>query len=252
MSSRAKRAITAGAVLAVALAGCSSHSRPITSITVFASSSLIKSFSDIGKQFKADNPGTSVEFIFASSSDLAAQLTQGADADVFAAGYLPNMATVTRAGLVAGDPVNFASNKLAIAVAPGNPQKITSFSDLTRPGLRVAVCARPGVCASEVQRLEDKTGIQLHPTAEDATTTDIVKNVTDGQVDAGIVYTTDALDAGDNISWFNFPESADSANTYSIALMRDSDQTQLATKFIKLVTGDTGRKILGNDGFAEP
>ncbi|HME49222.1 molybdate ABC transporter substrate-binding protein [Mycobacterium sp.] len=252
MSSRSKRALAAGAVLAVALAGCGSQSRPTTSITVFASSSLIKSFSEIGRQFKSDNPGTSVEFIFAGSSDLAAQLTDGASADVFAAGDLPNMARVTHAGLVAGNPVNFASNKLAIAVAPGNPRKITSFVDLNRPGLRVAVCARPLVCASEVQRIEDNTGIQLHPTAQDSTTADIVRNVTDGQVDAGLVYTTDALNAGDNIAWFNIPESVGAANTYSIALMKDSDQARLAGQFIRLVTGDTGRKILSGAGFAAP
>lgn len=251
MSSRSKLAMAIGAVLAVAVAGCGSHT-PTTSITVFASASLIKSFTDIGKQFKTDNPGTSVEFIFASSADLASQLTEGANADVFAAGDLPDMATVTRSGLMAGSPVNFASNKLAIAVAPGNPNKITSFADLNRPGLRVAVCARPGACASAMQRIEEKTGIQLHPAAEDTTTMDIVKHVTEGQVDAGVVYTTEALNAGDNISWFNFPESSDAANVYSIGLMKDSDQAQLATKFINLVTGDTGRAILRSAGFAEP
>jgi molybdate transport system substrate-binding protein len=252
MSSPSKLAMATGAVLAVAVAGCSSHHQPTTSITVFASSSLIKSFGEIGKQFKAENPGTSVEFIFASSADLASQLTDGADADVFAAGDLPDMATVTRAGLVAGSPVNFASNKLAIAVAPGNPAKVTSFADLNRPGLRVAVCGRPGVCASDMQRIEEKTGVHLHPAAEDTTTVDIVKNVTEGKVDAGLVYTTDALTAGDNISWFNFPESAVAASLYSVGLMKDSDQAPLARKFINLVTGNTGRAILRSAGFAEP
>jgi molybdate transport system substrate-binding protein len=251
MGNRSKRTMATAAVLALALAGCGSQS-PTTSITVFASSSLIKSFSEIGKQFKSDNPGTSVEFIFAASSDLASQLTDGASADVFAAGDLPNMARVARAGLVAGSPVDFASNRLAIAVAPGNPQKVTSFADLARPGLRVAVCARPSACASDVQSIEDKTGVQLHPTGEDATTFDIVKDVTDGQVDAGLVYTTDALNGGDNIAWFNVPESADAAVVYSIALMKGSDQAQLATKFINLVTGDTGRNVLSRAGFTEP
>ena len=257
MSSQSHRAMATGAVLAAAVAvaavaGCGSHKQPTTSITVFASSSLIKSFSEIGKQFKADNPGTSVEFIFAGSAELAAQLTDGANADVFAAGDLPDMATVTRAGLVAGDPVNFASNKLAIAVAPGNPKKIGSFADLNRPGLRVAVCGRPSTCATGMQRIEQKTGIALHPAAEDSTTIDIVKNVTDGQVDAGVVYTSDALNAGDNISWFNFPEAAEAANTYSIALMKDSQQVRLATNFMKLVTGDSGRAILRSGGFSQP
>lgn len=239
------------AVLALAAAGCGSNGDATTSITVFASSSLIKAFTDIGKRFKSANPGASVEFIFASSSDLAGQLTDGASADVFAPGDLAAMATVVRAGLVAQAPTNFASNRLAIAVAPGDPQKIVSFADLNRPGLRVAVCAPPGACASDLQRIEDKSGIQLHPESSDSTTRDVLRNVVTGKADAGLIYTTDAVHAGDNISWFNFPESADAAATYSIAMLKNSDQAPLAARFIDLVTGHTGRQILREAGFAQ-
>ena len=83
MHGRLKRAMAAGVVLAVSVSGCSSQSHPpTTSITVFASSAMIKSLTSIGKQFEAENPGTSVEFIFASSSDLSAELADGNDADV--------------------------------------------------------------------------------------------------------------------------------------------------------------------------
>ena len=129
-------------VVAVALAsGCGSSgesSAPPTagtsgtaeaggSIVVFAAASLKKSFTDIGEQFKTDNPGASVEFSFAGSSDLVTQLTQGAAADVFASADTNNMEKAAQAGLLAGAPVNFASNTLTIAVAPGNPKNITSF-----------------------------------------------------------------------------------------------------------------------------
>lgn len=240
------------AVVAVAGAGCGSLHDSTTSITVFASSSLIKSFTDVGKRFKSANPGTSVEFIFASSSDLAGQLVDGASADVFAPADLPDMATVARAGLVATGPVNFASNKLTIAVASGNPKKITSFADLNRPGLRVAVCAPPGNCSGDLARIEDKAGIQLHGAAEDATTRDVLRNVVTGQADAGVIYTTDAVSAGDNVSVVNFPEAAYAAATYSIALLKDSEEAGLASAFIDLVTGDSGREILREAGFTEP
>lgn len=246
------RSMAIGTVLVAVVAGCGSHNVATTSITVYASSSLIRSFGDIGKQFKADNPGTSVEFIFASSSDLASQLTEGASADVFASGDLANMARVSRAGLVAGEPVNFATNKLVIAVAAGNPKNITSFADLSRPGLRVAVCAPSGTCASEMRRIEDAAGVQLHPVEEDSTTIDIVRSLARGDIDAGVVYATAALEAGDNISWFNFPQPTDVSNIYAIAELKDSDQAGLAGKFVDLVTGDTGREILANAGFSEP
>ena len=82
-----------------------------------------------------------MEFSFAGSSDLVTQLTQGAPADVFASADTNNMDKAAQADLLAGDPVNFASNTLTIAVAPGNPKNITSFQDLTRPGLTWS-CAR--------------------------------------------------------------------------------------------------------------
>ncbi|HVQ50555.1 MAG TPA: extracellular solute-binding protein, partial [Mycobacterium sp.] len=76
-----------GTLLVVSASGCDSQSHPATtSITVFASSSMITSLTAIGKQFEAENPGTSVEFIFAGSSDLSAQMLDGADVDVFVSG----------------------------------------------------------------------------------------------------------------------------------------------------------------------
>jgi molybdate transport system substrate-binding protein len=251
MSGRSKRVIATGAVAAAVVAGCASHAGATTSITVFASSSLIKTFTDIGKRFKSDNPGTSVEFIFASSSDLAAQLEEGASADVFAAGDPANMAAVSHAGLVAGSPVNFASNTLAIAVAQGNPKRVSSFADLNQPGLRVALCARPGACAADTERIEDNTGIQLHPASLESSATDVLNKVTSGKADAGLVYTTDALNAGDNVTWFNFPEASSARNTYSAALLKDSDHAALAAKFINLVTGAACRQILSKAGFIE-
>lgn len=80
------------------------------------------------------NPGTGIEFEFAGSSELATQLTQGATADVFASADIAQMDVVAKAGLLAADPTNFASNTLVIVTAPGNPKRIGSFADLTRPG----------------------------------------------------------------------------------------------------------------------
>ena len=83
-----------------------------------AAASLKKSFTDIGEQFKTDNLGTDVEFSFAGSSDLVTQLTQGAPADVFASADTKNMDKAAQAGLLAGDPINFASNTLTIVATP--------------------------------------------------------------------------------------------------------------------------------------
>lgn len=241
-------------VLAVAVGGCGSgqSSQSGEKIVVFAAASLKKPFTEIGERFKTDNPGASVEFSFAGSSDLVTQLSQGAAADVFASADSTNMSKATDGGLVAGDPVNFASNTLTIAVAPENPEKITSFRDLTRPGLNVVVCAPAVPCGSAAAKLEQSTGVQLKPVSEESSVTDVLNKVVTGQADAGLVYVTDVLAAGDEVASVPFPESAGAVNTYPIAVLTQSKHPDLARKFVDMVTGEAGQNILSAAGFAKP
>lgn len=243
-------------VLAMALlSGCGSPERPAaadTKIVVFAAASLKQTFTDIGERFKADNPGSSVEFSFAGSSDLATQLTQGAKADVFASADTKNMDKAAQAGLLAGDPVKFASNTLTIAVAPGNPKKIGSFKDLTQQGLNVVVCAPQVPCGTATQKVEQATGVTLSPVSEESSVTDVLNKVTSGQADAGLVYVTDAKGAGNKVAAVPFPEAAGAVNTYPIATLKDSQNPQLARKFVELVTSEVGQKVLSAAGFTRP
>jgi molybdate transport system substrate-binding protein len=247
-----KQTMAAGMLLAVSASGCSSQPHPTTSITVYASSAMIKSLTAIGKQFEAENPGTSVEFIFASSSELSAQLAGGNNADVFVSGDHVNMAAVANAGLVDSTPVPIAADDLVIATAPGNHDHLASFADLARPGVRIAVCGAPGGCGWATRQLQARTGVRLSPQNVDTTGVDVLRDVAAGKVDAGLVFKTDALNAGDHVSWFGFPESADATVTSWIATMKDSGEAELASKFVRDVTGPTGRKTFADDGFAQP
>jgi molybdate transport system substrate-binding protein len=253
MSGRWKQTVAAGIVWAVSASGCSSQShQATTSITVFASSAMIKSLTVIGKQFEAESPGTSVEFIFANSSDLSAELSNRNDADVFVSGDHYNMAALATAGVLAASPVPVAANSLVIVTPPGNHAALSSFTDLARPGVRTAVCGAPDACGSATRRLEDQTGVRLHPQNIDITDIDVLKDVTSGKADAGLAFKTEALSAGDNVSWFAFPEAADATVTSWIAPMKDSGQPALAAKFIQDVTDAAGRKVIADDGFAAP
>ena len=252
MRGRLNQMMVAGLLLAVSASGCSSQPHSTTSITVYASSAMIKSLTAIGKQFEVDHPGTSVEFIFASSSELSAQLTGGNDADVFVSGDRVNMAAVANAGLADSPPVPIAANELVIATAAGNRDHLASLADLARQGVRVAACGAPGACGWAIRQLQDRTGVRLNPQNLDTTGVDVLKDVESGKVDAGLVFKTDALDVGDNVSWFEFPEAANATVTSWIATMKGSDESELATKFVQDVTGPIGRKIFADDGFAEP
>lgn len=220
-------------------------------LIVFAAASLKKSFTDIGEQFKTDNPGSDVEFSFAGSSDLVTQLTQGAPADVFASADTKNMDKAAQADLLSGSPVTFASNTLTIVTAPGNPKKIASFKDLTQPGLSVVVCAPQVPCGSATATVEKATGVKLNPVSEESQVTDVLGKVTSGQADAGLVYVTDAQGAGDKVTAVAFPESSEAVNTYPIAVLKQSKNQDLAKKFVDLVTGEAGQKVLNAAGFAK-
>ncbi|MDI9914900.1 molybdate ABC transporter substrate-binding protein [Rhodococcus sp. IEGM 1379] len=253
--------IVAAGVLSLALVtGCSSpdsstkstSTRATGNITVFAAASLKGTFTELGKEFESENPGTKVTFSFAGSSDLVAQIIAGAPADVFASADAANMKKATDAGVVEGTPSDFASNTLAIVVPPGNPKGINTFNDLAQGGTQVVICAPQVPCGAATKKVEDATGQTLKPVSEESSVTDVLNKVTSGQADAGIVYVTDAKSAGDKVETIAFPEAATVVNLYQIAVLKDSKNASTATKFVDLVKGSKGLAVLSDAGFAAP
>lgn len=238
-------------LLAAALSACSS-SAPDDTLTVFAAASLKKAFTDIGERFETAHPGVDVEFSFAGSSDLVTQLTQGAPADVFASADTHNMDRAATAGLLDGPPVTFATNRLTIAVAPGNPKGIDSLQDLNRPGTTVVLCAAQVPCGAASRTAEQAAGVELRPVSEETSVTDVLNKVITGQADAGLVYVTDVLGAGDAVSAVDIPDAARAVNTYPIARLKQSEKPQLADEFVAEVTGAVGQEILRDAGFGPP
>ena len=222
---------------------------PAGTLTVFAAASLQATFTQIGTIFQTENPGSTVTFNFAGSSDLVTQLTAGAPADVFASADTNNMTKATTANLVSGTPVNFATSILTIVTPPGNPAGVTSFADLAKPGLNVVVCAQQVPCGAATATVEKNTGVTLTPVSEENSVTDVLGKVTSGQVDAGLVYVTDAKNAGDKVTEVTFPEAAVVVNVYPIATLTAATQPALATKFVDLVVGPEGQQVLAAAGF---
>lgn len=221
-------------------------------LTVFAAASLKTTFTQIGDEFEAANPGVTVTFSFAGSSDLVSQLTEGAPADVFASADEKNMTKVSDASLTAGQPVDFATNTLEIATPAGNPAGVTSFADLAQPGLKVVVCAPQVPCGAAAQKVEDATGVTITPVSEEGSVTDVLGKVTSGEADAGLVYVTDVAAAGDQVTGVEFPESSQAVNTYPIVALKDASDADLASAFVTYVTGTQGRSVLEAAGFGAP
>jgi molybdate transport system substrate-binding protein len=221
-------------------------------LTVSAAASLTDVFNQLGKTFQAQNPGASVRFNYGGSSDLAQQIVNGAPADVFAAANTSTMATVSKAGLTSGDPAVFVTNVLQIAVAPGDPKGIHSFADLTKPDLKLVVCAPQVPCGSATQQVEKATGVTLKPVSQETDVRSALSKVTTGDADAALVYVTDVKSTNGKVEGVDFPESAKALNQYPIAVLKNAPQPDLAAKFVALVRGPDGQQVLKNAGFGTP
>jgi molybdate transport system substrate-binding protein len=252
-----------GAVAAVLLLGtvtaCGSNSSDSassstkeTKLTVYAASSLTSTFTELGKKFEASHDGVKVSFSFGGSSDLVAQIQQGAPADVFASADTANMDKAVAAKAVEGAPVDFASNTLEIAVPPDNPAGVKSLQDLAKPATKVVICAPEVPCGAATEKVEKSSKVAIKPASEEQAVTDVLTKVESGEADAGLVYVTDVKAAGDKVKGITFPETSAAVNTYPIAALADSKNANLAKQFVALVTGSDGQSVLADAGFAKP
>jgi len=220
-------------------------------VTVSAASSLTDVFTQLGDQFMSDHPGVKVTFNFASSSDLAEQIVQGAPADVFASASDSTMQTVVDAG-DASRPTTFASNSLEIATPPSNSAHVSSLSDLASPDVSVAVCTPEAPCGAATQALFDENRLDVTPVTQEPDVRSVLTKVTSDEVDAGVVYVTDVQAAGADVHGVPIPAAKNVSTNYLIAPVSGSTNQASANAFVAFVLSPTGQHALEQAGFAQP
>ncbi|KUN20176.1 molybdate-binding protein [Streptomyces antibioticus] len=221
-------------------------------VTVFAAASLKESFETLGREFEKAHPGTKVTFSFGGSDALAASITGGAPADVFASASPKTMKIVTDAGDNAGEPATFVRNQLEIATLPGNPDKVASLKDLTDADLKVVLCDKTVPCGAAAEKALTASKLKLTPVSYEEDVKSALNKVVLKEADAALVYKTDVRAAGDKVEGVEFPESADAINDYPITLLKESKNTDTAKAFIALVQSAEGQKVLTSAGFLKP
>ena len=254
-----KRFLAALALVAL-LAGCGDDSTdaPAASspssggvtgnLTVLAAASLTETFDRIGKDFEAANPGVKVTFSYGGSSALAQQITSGAPADVFAAASPTTMKTVTDAV----DPAVFVRNQLVIAVPKGNPKGVTGLAGLTEPGVKVALCAEQVPCGAAAKKALAAAHVTITPVTQEQDVKAALAKVKLGEVDAALVYRTDAKASASDVEGIEFPESAGAINDYPIAVLKDAPNPSAAAAFVAFVRSEPEMKVLADAGFQKP
>lgn len=223
------------------------------SITVFAAASLTEAFTKIGADFEKRHPDTDIVFSFNSSSTLATQIEQGAPVDVFASADVESMhRTVGGQNAGVNGSFFFARNRLAIAVEPGNPKKITSLADTVDADVILVLCAPEVPCGKYALRAYEKAGVTVPdgPTAENAKAT--LSKVALGEADAAVVYVTDVAAAKQDVSGVSIPKSQNVIARYPIASLPQSENKPLAHAFVRYVLSKTGQRTLKRFGFLAP
>jgi molybdate transport system substrate-binding protein len=237
----------------VALAGCSGtgSGAATQSVTVLAASSLKDAFTTLGAQFEAAHPGIRVVVSFGASSTLAHQITSGAPADVFASASPKDMKTVLDAGKAeASRP--FATNSLAVAVPSANPAHITSLADLAKPGVKVALCQAAAPCGVLAQTVLRRAQLTVTPTTLEADARSVLTKVSLGEVDAGLVYVTDARAAAATVSAVAIPSDVNAVTTYPIAVLTSGPSRDAGRSFADYVLSPAGQGVLAAAGFGAP
>jgi molybdate transport system substrate-binding protein len=221
-------------------------------IVVFAAASLTEAFTEIGDVFEAAHPDTSVTFNFAASSELVAQILEGAPADVYASADLANMAKLTTAGANASEPVVFATNLSEIVVAEGNPLGITGVADLAEPDLVLVVCTPEAPCGSYAEQVFTAAGVDATPDSYESNPKAVVTKIRLGEADVGIAYATDVAAANDDVDGVPIPDEQNVVAEYPIAVTAESRNPSTATAFVELVLDTPGQAVLSAHGFASP
>lgn len=232
-------------------------------LIVFAAASLADAFEAIAADFEADNPGVDVLFSFGGSSELAAQIAEGAPADVFASANTRQMTAAQAAGRIDAEaPVTFARNKLTLIVPADNPARIESLADLARPGL-VLVIASEGVPVRDytetmLARLAEDPdfgaayvgAFRANIASEEPNVRQVAAKVALGEADAGIVYASDVTpDLRGSVLSFAIPDAVNTIAEYPIAALNDTPQPELAQAFVDAVVSAAGQAALETWGF---
>ncbi|MCA9905363.1 MAG: molybdate ABC transporter substrate-binding protein [Anaerolineae bacterium] len=231
-------------------------------LTVFAAASLTDAYAALADAFEAANPGVHIVYNFGGSSTLATQLVQGAPADVFASANNPQMTVAIEGGRIAGSPRTFAKNRLILIVPVSNPADIHSLRDLATPGISL-ILAAPDVPVrvytdTMLERMANdpaygsayRDAVLANLVSEEPNVRQVSAKVALGEADAGVVYMSDVTpDIMEDVIALPIPDVFNTIATYPIALTNDTQQPELAQRFVDFVIADAGQDILVEWGF---
>jgi molybdate transport system substrate-binding protein len=249
---RALALISAVGIVAAPLTGCDGGGGDEeATLVVFGASSLTEALEGYGESFE----GAEVRTSFAGSDQLAAQIRQGAEADVFASADVAYAAELHRDGLAA-EPVVFARNRLVVVASADS--SVSSLGDLARAETKVVI-GDPSVPVGSYARevlggLPDaeREAILGNVRSEEPEVSSVLAKVVDGAADAGFVYASDARTVAGETRVVQIPPRLQPDVAYAAAVLGDSDEPALARRYLDGLLHGSGAEELRAAGFLPP
>lgn len=267
-----KKIFTILIVIAVFLSACTAApaeepAQPAEEVEliVFAAASLQETFEQIATLFEEANPGVKLVFTFDSSGTLKTQIENGALVDVFVSAAQKQMnelqagTEANTAGLDFVDAdtrMNVVENKVALAVAAGNPANVQTFADFANDSVKTIALGNSDVPVGQYsEELLKNLGIwdEIQPKVTyGSNVKEVTTWVNEGVADCGIIYKTDAFSA-------NLEVVAEADGTllktlviYPGAVMKNSAHPEQAKAFLDFLHSPEAEKILTSVGFSIP
>ncbi len=254
-SMRSPVALLAAAVLL--LAGCGDPVAPSNSgragdLLVSAAASLKGAFTAYGETLT----DAEVKFSFAGSDELAAQIRSGAKPDVFASANTQLAEQLHAKGLV-DKPQTFASNRLVLAV-PKKGSQVRSFDDLAKPGVKIAIGSKTVPVGAYTQTVIDRLDagmrkrILANVRSREPDVGGITAKLTQGAVDAAIVYVTDVVATNGRVKAIGLPRGVQPDVEYAVAIVKNTQHEESARAFVAGLLRGKGADALRAAGFRPP
>lgn len=237
--------LTAPAILmmVVSVAGCGTSDDD--RVIVFAASSLTDVMAEIEEQYELTRPGVDLVVNHGGSSTLAAQIEQGAPADVFASADIANAERVADGRAVAV----FTRNELVIAVEPGNPRGVVGLVDLARGDLVVVLAAPQVPAGAYAATVLADAGVVAAADSLEQNVRSVASKITLGEADVGIVYRTDVVAADGALDAVAIPGDVNVVADYAVVTLTDRDAAADVADFL---LSDDAQAIFAEQGFSRP
>jgi len=244
-------ALWACLLAAPGLPACGASDAPRDTLLVFASASLTECTRALADAFERRRPGTDVHVHVAGTPRLLVQLREGADADVLATADPTSARRAVELGRAVGEPRTLATNRLAIAVAAGNPHRIGGLDDLLREDLRVALCGPEVPAGRYAREALAAAGVRARSLSDEPSVRALLAKLRLGELDAGIVYATDVR-AGPGVQGVALALHHDLVTTCAIVPLAGGASPAAGRAFVEFAISPEGRRLVRASGLGVP